>query len=463
MEVYYYFIAILLLQIYPLKKVLKFEDLNIFDLLMLVYSLYFVLTPIRCILADTIYREESVQKLVESTPAPSIDILFVMILFWLFDIFFTNVYIYRLRFVYITEYIRNLNEQFELPKKSIFYFIGLFIITLIPLVSFSDLTTDDVEGNITIFYGQDLPLGLRLMFNMIAGTFSCFVILTLKYRISAQDLKWKLLADIAILILLSCVLLRGRTNMVNTCALGFLYIYSIRISPPNLKLILASILAFSVVIFLIFPQYQTFRLTKQYMVMTKIHHSFSDVLHTYLYEDIHDLKDLAEDQARSFNVYAALLETHTIRYQKTGGGYLLDQLHCAINPLYTPSPKYENFVADNLEGGGDIAESMPTVMNFDIGFKGLFFVPIYYVLYGVLLWLISFLFHRINRRDVIWMLFIIMFIEHCLRVEGSVAFRTVYNPGVIVIGVFTILAFLFCVKAQNRIEQELIDEEIESE
>lgn len=459
MEAYIYFVIILLLQIFPLNKIRKTEELNIFDILMLFYALYFVLTPLRCILNEGHYRGIYIQHIVEKCPEAAGSICVVMILFLLANLFLSRFYVPKLSFLYTTRLIRDWDYRIQLPEKSIYLFITISLLTLYPLTNFSQLTDTEqgIERNITIFYGENMPLQIRLILNMIAGAFSTLVVLAVKYRLSnLATTKQKFLSNTCIFLFALCIILRGRTNMINTCAIVLLYLYSTRIERINLKHILGSITVLSFVVFFLFPQYQTFRQIKQDLVKTSIHHDFTDVLIAYA-DNKHKISVLTDEQQRSFNVYMALTESFTNRYQSSNGGYTWDQILC-LNPLHKPQEKYENFVAEGLEGGGDIAETMPTVMNFDLGFIGMFLVPIYYSLYGAVLWLLTKLSHIVFRRNIAFLLGTIMFMEYCMNVEGSISLRFLYNPGIIVLSVFCLLYLLFTLKTPDE-EQEWDDDE----
>lgn len=457
MEAYIYFAIILLLQFFPLNKIRLTKDLNIFDILMLFYTLYFVLTPLRCIVEEGYYRGVYIQHIVEKCPDAAGSVCVVMILFFIANLFFTKFYVPNLSFLYTTRLIRDWDYRIQLPEKSIYLFITISLLTLYPLTNFSQLTEEGVERNITIFYGENMPLHMRLILNMIAGAFSTLVVLTVKYRLSnLTTRKQKLLSNTCIFFFALCIILRGRTNMINTSTIVLLYLYSTNIEKISLKHILGSIIVLSFVVFFLFPQYQTFRQIKQDLVKTSIHHDFSDVLKAYA-ENKDNISVKKDEQQRSFNVYMALTESFTNRYQSSNGGYTWDQILC-LNPLHKPQEKYENFVADGLEGGGDIAETMPTVMNFDLGFIGMFLVPIFYSLFGAVFWLLTKLAHIVFRRNIAYLLGAVMFIEYCMNVEGSISLRVLYNPNIIVLSVFCLLYLLFTFKTPDE-DQELDDDE----
>lgn len=425
----------LTLDIIVIVKLYRKQDLTLFDLISVLYTVYFVLTPLRCAVGDVDYRNVPTISIVNQTNVPLICIFVVKIVLYLCSYFFKHSK--YLPFINITQYIRQADQKISLSADYAYIFIIAFVLITVPLVSYGDLTDENVEGNMTYFYGANMPLWQRLLVNMLKGVFATLVLLTIKIRLQIQK-DHRRLINICLIVMIPAVLLGGRTNLFNIILLVFLYFYSIKPELFNKRNSIIGIIVLVLVTTVYFPFYQSFRSTKAYLINNSSEHSFMDVMqYFFTSSDVKDIAEKAEEgtKGRSFNVYFAFFEATTEENVSTHGEYLMDNLLC-LNPFHKPNPKLENIFAEKLEGGGDIAESMPTVMYCDIGPAGLLLIPLYYLLYFIFTFWICKLAVSIFRTKAIVFLFIALIVQRCLGVEGSVALRDIYNPNVIVIMMF---------------------------
>ena len=80
----------LLFDVYTVKKIIKGKDLDLIDLLSVMYSVYFVITPIKCALTDTqFYGIDTLFIINKSVEA--YQIIFVLkLLFFVINCFLTS-------------------------------------------------------------------------------------------------------------------------------------------------------------------------------------------------------------------------------------------------------------------------------------------------------------------------------------------------------------------------------------
>ena len=194
-------------------------------------------------------------------------------------------------------------------------------------------------------------------------------------------------------------------------------------------------------------------MTKEVVVTNFTSHDFLDVASYFIKMDPKEFGELYEkatqsSEGRSFNVYMAFYEACTKNYESTSGYYVIENIMC-LNPLQSPDASKSNIYAELLEGGGDIAESLPTVLYADIGYLFFFMIPVFYLGFFYLLWLIIRLAQSIFKTRELTFLFVSLIIVRCLTVEGSVHIREVYNPDVIVIFVFAFILRIYSQLCKN--------------
>ena len=313
----------LLLDIYFVRKLTRKGDITLFDIISVFYTLYFVVIPIKSILFDAYYREEPIARIVGNSILPPLYIFLVKLILYAIS----NIISKRFKgsYLIINKYLKFANDSFQLSKESVYLYIFVFVMALKPIISYSSLSEDNVEGNLTYFYGNNLPLYERLFANMLIGAMPAFVLLSIKYLLEVKETKFKRLAYINIALAAACVLLSGRTNCFNIAALIVLYLYSCKKELFTLKRVAVSILSIGFLALIYFPFYQSFRMTKELVVSNFTSHNFFDVLSYFItmdHEEMVDLYDKAtkSTEGRSFNVYIIritvfiqiLLENHNL-------------------------------------------------------------------------------------------------------------------------------------------------------
>lgn len=439
----------LVFDIYVVRKIVKKSTLTLFDIILVFYTLYFVLIPIKCILTGSYYRGVPIADIVGASITPPIYIFLIKAIICSVSVIFSKDK-KKCNYLYVDNYFKVADVFFHPPIQSVYLYILFFIMALRPMINYSALSSENVEGNLTYFYGQNMPFYERLFANMLIGALPVFVVLSVKYFLDIKKRMYKRLSYINMVLVVVCVLLSGRTNCFNIIVLITLFLYSCKTSIFTIKNIVASICLFSIIGLVYFPVYQSFRMTKNIVISNSSNHDFGDVVKHFVSlspRKAHYLYSKATQSvdSRSFNVYMAFHEACTKNYQSTAGNYTIENFMC-LNPFHKPDFRKDNIYAKLLEGGGDIAESLPTILyadlNADIGFLFIFIIPLFYLIYFYLLWVICRIANLIFKTQAISFLLISMIVMRCMTVEGGIHIRDAYNPGIIVIFMFSLFMII---------------------
>lgn len=440
------FIALPIL--YTLKKINARKYLNVIDVYYPFLLLYYIIVPIRCALVGISYRGMAVVDMLNRSEEP----LFYLCLYVYFLLFLNYVIDSNKRkslsFLNVGKNIARFAERFKSNPKVIFVYIACLLFVLYSETNYSALTADNIELQRTWGTGENIGLFEQLLTGFVKTGFPVYTILIVKYIIDIQSKKYKIWAKIAAVLAILCLLLGSRTQMTVSLTFLLFYIYSCYAAKIRVKHIIISLCSFVFLSSVIFPLSQSFRDLTHSMVERGANHSFSDVLSVYAFMSSADKDKIlkaadTQTKERSMNVYVAYYESFENIYHHTDGAFFLDQLSCLI-PIVKPSKALDNFCAELLEGGGDIAESALTVFNVDAGILGIFVIlPVFFLINFGMITLMTNYAYKFFKCPEISFISIIYILSNCVEIEKCPSLRELYNPTLITIVMFGCVLSLF--------------------
>lgn len=442
------FILGLSFDIYVIRKIFKLKELNVIDIYSLFISLYFLIIPIRLAYDGASYRDIYItETLKDSQYTLSVLCAFKLILL-LLNIALTRTRSKHLSFLKVTEQFKYFNKTIKTNPQIIYLYLVVFLFFLFSITNYSSLSADGYEMDRIWQYAVNVSFLERMIISMVSVGFPVFFILCIKYLMEIKIHKYRKIAKWNMFIAIICVLLGSRTQMFLIMVISMIYLYSLYRDKITKKIVFYVAITLMTVPTIVFSTSQAFRITKQYVVENHSSHSFTDVFSYFINLNDKERKILLENaststKGRSFNVYYAFYESCEKSYKHTDGAFFFDQLTCLI-PIIKPNPKFENFCAKLLEGGGDIGESSITVFNVDMELLGVLIItPIYYL---ILFWMICFMCTKasvfFNCKELHFLM-LALILSNCISIEGVPSFRVLYNSTIITIVMFGIVFRLF--------------------
>ena len=412
---------------WPVLKIVYRKDLNVFDLLVLIFSVQFIVAPLYANFADLhLHNILGFREIVNTHSLTFIYLCIIDALFLLCSFVVPTKSILNL-----TRYIRKLDSKLLLNKSVIWLILPCFIYVLVILTSFEGLNVDNMEDNRNVlYYGGDGILKYISPFSLYFSFVS--MVWLVKILLSKG---WRNFSKIErITLIVGCVvfLVGARTNIANVLSFIFIYLYSVKRFELKKKHLIfaASLLLLTVTILM--PFTQMIRATKDFMISQgESSFSFFDVVNVVSSQKLSDSRsvDMVKDNTaeRFATPYYYLDSSVYGDYKKFNGQYLLNVCVYAINPFYRPDEKWDNITANVLYGGGDIAESVPQTLYMDIGMWGSLLTPVFYIFIIVFVYCLMKLVNRILPAVGIEWYFVYFVLSYVLTVEKGVSVRFIWN------------------------------------
>ena len=359
------FIIAIIPAIFVGNKFFKRDDISFIDIYILGCTLYYLLIPYYT------YYFTSIDKLDLEECKASI----TLIAFYLYILLLVSICTKRISILNMTLFIRLLNRRVVIPYN--FVYISIFISSLLlyKVTDYSALNADNVEANNQLYFGSDMPLGLRVIWQFALQFRPILFLLTLKLLTYNFSKKKKYIIYFSLAITTLSYLLGPKTLMTTAflfCGIGYYSIYKSQISR---KKIYAAIGIAAVLFMVVFPLSQAFRLTKQY-VTSNTKASFTTVLNNYINMNDREKKLLEKKaeqfiQGRSTNVFDCFHSSCTHSFQ--GNGLLTMFVLKSMLPLKQSDLNVNgNILGDTYVGKGtDIGESVLAWFNADFRYWGL--------------------------------------------------------------------------------------------
>lgn len=377
-----YFTILLCISLIPIRKIWNKRDLNLFDIIILTYSIYFVYIPLKFSLFNTPIYGIPYINTINNHPLTLIYLIAFFSILALLSIFLN-----KKRSLNITYLIFRLDSNTKISFPILAIVLICFLYCTIVLTSYGNLDEDNTESNRNIlaygggFFGYLIQLSYTLTF--------IGLVWVIKYiKDNRKNINYKI---IALLILgIANFLLGGRGDMLFALFFIFLYLYSVY--RKNLTRKHYIILLFIIGIFggIILPISQSFRQVKDYIVMNNNNHSFKDVFIYYISIDKKEFNNIynSAQNNTSFRSISTYYFLDKAIYKEDllpmNGEYTKNAILKCINPLYTPSQEIYNKPANLIANGGDIAESPLMIFWIDVKWISLIIVLLFYFGYILL-------------------------------------------------------------------------------
>lgn len=378
-----YFIILLCISLIPIRKIWNKRDLNLFDIIILTYSIYFIYIPLKFLLFKTPINGIPYINTINNHPLTLIYLIAFFSIVAILSLIFN-----KKKFTNITALIIKLDSETKISFPILVIALICFLYCTIILTSYGNLDEDNTESNRNIltygggFFGYLIQLSYTLTF--------IGLVWVVKYiKDNRKNIDYKIIA----LLILGIVnfLLGGRGDMIFALFLIFLYLYSVYRKYLRRKhyIIILFIIGFFGGIIL--PISQSFRQVKDYMIMNNNNHSFKDVLIYYISIDKKEFNSIynsAQDNTsfRSISTYYFLDRAiYKEDLLSMNGEYTKNAILKCINPLYTPSQEIYNKPANLIANGGDIAESPLMIFWIDTKWFSLIIVLLFYFGYILLI------------------------------------------------------------------------------
>lgn len=429
---------------YTFCKIRKRQDLNVVDVFLAFSTLYYILTPIKCILSDVYYRTESVLSILNHSGDTLIYICMAFYFLLLINIVLSRSKSNAFRFLNISWGLRYYNQKVNTYPSVIYLYLVCFLFILYSITNYSALSADNVEMDRTWKYAGNTSFIERCIINFVSVGFPVFILLTIRYLMESRERRYKRITSLTLIVSALCLLLGSRTQMMQVSVVSMIYLYSCYREKIKKKHFVIALVGLVMLPLVVFPISQQFRIAKVLTVERGGSHAFSDVVSTFINlsgstktEVVS--KALQSTDGRSMNVFVAFDESVNNSYLSTNGRQTLDQLLC-IFPLHKPESSLSNINAELLEGGGDIAESLFTVMYVDLGLFGIFVVgPILMCLIFFLITLLCKMALHLFGTYELMLLSVVHILSLSVSIEGMPSVRAVYNPNLIVIIMFGLI------------------------
>lgn len=291
------FILAALPVVYPLWRITKRRELNIFDISILFSFLYFVAIPAQDFLINHLRPEYLTRKNTSTT-----------MLVYMYGLLLVSLLVRKHKRSPFSITIRLARIKTIQIKNSFHWFAFFYILFMfLQVTNYSALSEDNLEGNNNFFYGINAGFFARTIALSFKPFFpALFVILM---NANPMSLFFRLLKNVNLTFLIITLLLGEKTFMTFSFVFMLLYYYSIKREKLKLKHLCLGVGLIYLIFMVVFPLSQSFRLYKQAMVMRSQSHAFVDVATGFAEEGVTiDLKEQTEDyqKTRSLNVYDAV-------------------------------------------------------------------------------------------------------------------------------------------------------------
>lgn len=359
------FIIAIIPAIFVGNKIFKRDDISFIDIYILGCTLYYLLIPYYT------YYFTSIDKLNLEECIISIS----LIAFYLYILLLVSICTRRISILNMTKLFQRLNRQVTIPYNFVYVSIFISSLLLYKVTDYSVLNADNAEANNQLYFGSDMPLGLRIIWQFALQFRPILFLLTLKLLTYNFAKKKKIIIYFSLAITTLSYLLGPKTLMTTAflfCGIGYYSIYKSQISKQK---IYAAIGIVVVLFMVVFPLSQAFRLTKQY-VTSNTKASFTTVLDKYINMNEREKKILEERsekyiKGRSTNVFDCYHSSCTHPFQ--GNGLLTLFVLKSILPLKQSDLNINgNILGDTYASKGvDIGESVLAWFNADVRYWGL--------------------------------------------------------------------------------------------
>lgn len=431
--------------LYPLRKILKRQNLNLVDILQVSTTLYYALIPIKVLYIDL---PELLSDYSKDIITPVYYLIFNLLLL-LVNIFWSNNYQRNYTPINITNYIRYWDRRIVMKDSYVYLFLIFFVLFLIPLTNYSALTEDNLEQNVTAGYGLGMSFWQRISMIFLYNSYPVFIILNIKYSLNNKCPKFfRKLSIVSFIIGLLCMVLASKTVLLFTLVFMMIYVYSVRKDVLNRTFLVKALIILAIGIFVIFPLSQGFRMLKQSKVLTEGKVDFTSIAVAYINMDDKEKRSLDEGyqiyKGRSLNVYQTLHWATTNNFR--GDGKLTIMVFKYLFPRKIHDSKEGNILGDTYLGkGADIGESVLAWYIADWGSVGLLITIIHFIVILVLWYLYKTLFLKLFTDPKIEFLFIYYILSECINIENnpSAYIHGFYSQWVIIFLIYVIVFRVF--------------------
>ena len=384
---------------YPCAKFISRKPFNVFDLLIVFYTVYFCFIPF---LSDRSYFDPKI-FISNYLDYGYLYYLITILVILLVDFLYTMNSGYKCNLFNITNYIyfnvRKLNSKnIEMAKKKMDY-VFLFYVFLFCFVFFRNYMENTLVVNmsyedIRYYYAQksyferSMSMLYNSIFPIINSFFIVYYIVCYYYRIKLSFLS-KLL-----LVIISLVLFLGsRSYIFFLLVVAFVVYYSINSKKAFNTDILKFLFIAYIVIGFIFPLIVSVRviqrMTSSDLMTLDVGIFFNEFVSNIINNNTIVDFSTESNKARSLSVFSSYMMSFTTPYQ-TGMGELslnafIHALPKILFPFKTSFEDAQILIENRLGVFTDMGDSIPLFFKMDFGFWGaLLIAPIYYLI--IFLW-----------------------------------------------------------------------------
>lgn len=409
------FIIAIVPAIFVGNKFFKRDNISFIDIYILGCTLYYLIIPYYT------YYFTSIDKLNLEECKTSIS----LIAFYLYILLLVSICTRRDSILNMTQLIQRLNRKIIIPYN--FVYISIFVSSLLlyKVTDYSVLDADNAEANNQLYFGNDMPLGLRIIWLFALQFRPILFLLTLKLLTYNFSKKKKIIIYFSLAITILSYLLGPKTLMTTAflfCGIGYYSIYKSQISR---KKIYAAIGIVIVLFMVVFPLSQAFRLTKQY-VTSNAKASFTTVLDNYINMSDREKKQLEKKaelsiQGRSTNVFDCFHSSCTHSFQ--GNGLLTMYVLKSMLPLKQSDLNINgNILGDTyVSKGADIGESVLAWFNADFRYWGLILAVLFMFVFYYSYYFYCKIFTKVFKSPLFYLLFIYLSFDLSFAIEMNVS------------------------------------------
>lgn len=431
------FVLAALPALHTLLKILGRKGLSIFDVTVLFSTLYFVIIPVN----DFLYNHQRPDYIGNTATAWA-----VFLYMW---------FLWGLAFIYakktksplfITE---RLTEIRTIQVKDSFqWFIFVYVLfVLYKTTDYSSLNAEDIEGNNNFFYGADQGFLMKAIVSSSRSLLPMFFVLLWTNR--PRKKLYQQLRGCNFLLLAVCLLLGPKGFMVFNCVFLTLYMYSIKRKTMSRGKMIVWASVFIFIFSVLFPLSQSFRYYKQDLVKSSSQHDFLTVVKGFITDGVDaSLQSRVEDyqENRSLNVYDAV-DFAATRTGYRGNGHLTGIVLSYIIPQRMRQDG--NIMADLMQGGGDVGESLPAWYVLDWGVPiGALVAALHCLLWNLLYYYFGIFFNRWIRSSIYPLVVYTTIMARAVNseVNPSADIKIIYNTYYLVILFAGLVLYYFKVK-----------------
>lgn len=407
------FIIAIIPAIFVGNKIFKREDISFIDIYILGCTLYYLLIPYYT------YYFTSIDKLDLEECKTSI----TLIAFYLYILLLVSICTRRVSILNMTKLIQHLNRRVVIPYNIVYISIFVSSLLLYKVTDYSALNADNVEANNQLYFGSNMPLGLRVIWQFALQFRPILFLLTLKLLTYNFSKKKKTIIYFSLAITTLSYLLGPKTLMITAflfCGIGYYSIYKTQISK---KKIFVAIGIVTILFMVIFPLSQAFRVTKQYVTSNK-KASFTMVLGNYINMSDREKTQLKKSvektiQGRSTNVFDCFHSSCTHSFQ--GNGLLTMYVLKSILPLKKDDLNIDgNILGDMYVGkGADIGESVLAWFNADFRYWGLILAVLFMFIFYYSYYYYYKVFTKAFKSPLFYLPFIYMAFDLSFAIERN--------------------------------------------